>query len=294
MPEPYERQYARKRYKRAIRNIGAEYKDSVKGELDYYDRKSGFRPGAARTVAAEVDQGLRAYMLGVYNYMTLGLAVTGLTALGTHMLAAAQEGGHAITLTPLGQALYASPLRWVTILAPLAFVFLISARMDKMSAASSRNLFLAFSAMMGLSMSSMLIVFTGVSVARVFFPCDAPRFVSLRLLPRDGRLGRRDRRSRQSLLAFERPTGLQFALSILSVLIFSGLTAWDSQSIKDMYFESDGYELAHKKSVFGALRLYLDFINMFQSLLYLFGGKATTSLATGPMHVPQLPYGLHR
>ena len=249
----------------------------------YFDRKSGFRLGATRTVAAEIDQGLRAYMLGVYNYMTLGLAVTGLTALGTHMLAVAREGGHAIMLTPLGQALYASPLRWAVILAPLAFVFLISARMDKMSAATSRNLFLAFSAIMGLSMSSLLIVFTGVSVARVFF-ITAAAFGGLSVY---GYVTRRDLSGFGSFLVmgvwgiviaglvnlFLQSSGLQFALSILSVLIFSGLTAWDTQSIKDMYFEGDGHEVTQKKSVFGALRLYLDFINMFQSLLFLFGQR---------------------
>ena len=127
-----------------------------------YDRSVG------RSTAAEVDQGLRAYMLGVYNYMSIGLAITGATALGVYMMAVTKAGG-AMALTPFGQAIYTSPLRWVIMLSPLAFIFMFGARMGGMSVASARNMFFAFSAVMGLSMSSILLVFTGVSVARVFF-----------------------------------------------------------------------------------------------------------------------------
>ncbi len=252
--------------------------------MSNYDRNSGFgfRTGLDRTATAEVDQGLRAYMLGVYNYMSLGLAVTGLVALGTHLLAVAHEGNK-LALTPLGQALYTSPLRWVIILAPLGFVFFLSARAQSMSVATARNLFLAFSAVMGLSLSSLLIVFTGVSVARVFF-ITAAAFGGLSLY---GYTTQRSLSAFGSFLImgvwglviaglvnlFLQSSSLQFGLSILSVLIFSGLTAWDTQMIKDMYYEGDGYEVAQKKSIFGALSLYLDFINMFQSLLYLFGQR---------------------
>jgi FtsH-binding integral membrane protein len=251
--------------------------------MSNYDRNPGFGfgPGVARTTTAEIDQGLRAYMLGVYNYMTIGLAVTGLVALGTFMLAVAPEGGR--HLTEFGRAIFASPLRWVIILSPLAFVFFLSARANSMSAATARNLFLAFSAVMGLSMSSLLIVFTGGSVARIFF-ITAAAFGGLSIY---GYMTKRDLSAFGSFLVmgvwglviagvvnlFLQSSGLQFALSILAVLIFSGLTAWDTQSIKDMYYEGDGYEVAQKKSVFGALSLYLDFINMFQSLLYLFGDR---------------------
>lgn len=237
----------------------------------------------AQAGAAEVDQGLRAYMLGVYNYMTLGLGVTGAVALGTHMLAVAREGGRVVMLTPLGQALYTSPLKWLVILAPLAFVFFLSARAHSMSASTARGLFLAFAAVMGLSLSSLLIVYTGVSVARVFF-ITAAAFGGLSAY---GYMTKRDLSGFGSFLVmgvwglliagivnlFLQSSGLQFALSILAVLIFSGLTAWDTQSIKDMYYEGDGYEAAQKKSIFGALMLYLDFINMFQSLMYLFGQR---------------------
>jgi FtsH-binding integral membrane protein len=241
-----------------------------------YDR------GAARSTAVEVDQGLRAYMLGVYNYMSIGLAITGAVALGVYMLAVNKSGG-ALSLTPFGQAIYASPLRWLIMLSPLAFIFMLGARMPRMSVAAARNTFFAFAAVMGVSMSSILLVFTGVSVARVFF-ITAAAFGGLSLY---GYVTRRDLSAFGSFLVmgvwglviaglvnlFLQSTGLQFALSILSVLIFAGLTAWDTQMIKDMYFESDGYEVAQKKSIFGALSLYLDFINMFQSLLFLFGDR---------------------
>lgn len=254
--------------------------------MSHYDRNSsfGYGRGFTRSTTAEIDEGLRAYMLGVYNYMTLGLALTGLVALGTFMLANPQfVGGKLVALSPFGQMLYTTPLRWVVILSPLAFVFFMGARANVMSAATARNLFLAFSAVMGLSMSSLLLVFTGVSVARVFF-ITAAAFGGLSLY---GYMTKRDLSAFGSFLVmgvwglviaglvnlFLQSSGLQFALSILSVLIFSGLTAWDTQNIKDMYYEGDGYELAQKKSVFGALSLYLDFINMFQSLLYLFGDR---------------------
>jgi uncharacterized protein len=254
--------------------------------MSHYDRNSsfGYGRGVARSTAAEYDEGLRSYMLGVYNYMTLGLAVTGLVALGTFMLAGPQfAGGHLVALSPFGKMLYGTPLRWVVMLAPLGFIFFLGARANYMSAASARNVFIAFSAVMGVSMSSILLVYTGVSVARVFF-ITAAAFGGLSLY---GYMTQRDLSAFGSFLVmgvwglviaglvnlFLQSSGLQFALSILSVLIFSGLTAWDTQNIKDMYYQGDGYEVAQKKSVFGALSLYLDFINMFQSLLFLFGGQ---------------------
>ena len=254
--------------------------------MSYNDRNTsfGYGRGVARSTTAEIDEGLRAYMLGVYNYMTLGLAITGLVALGVFMLAAPQfAGGKLVALSPFGQLLYTTPLRWVVMLSPLAFIFLMSARAGSMSAATARNLFFGFAAVMGLSMSSILLVFTGVSVARVFF-ITAAAFGGLSIY---GYMTKRDLSAFGSFLVmgvwglviaglvnlFLQSSGLQFALSILSVLIFSGLTAWDTQNIKDMYYESDGYEVAQTKSVFGALSLYLDFINMFQSLLYLFGQR---------------------
>jgi FtsH-binding integral membrane protein len=250
-----------------------------------FDRGASTRFGAgvARAGYAQVDQGLRSYMLGVYNHMVLGLALTGLTALGTNMLAVAQTGAGRAVLTPLGQALYYSPLKWVVMLAPLAFIFLFSFRIDRMSASSARATFLAFSAVMGISMSWIFLVFTGASIGQVFF-ITAASFAGLSLY---GYTTRRDLSAMGAFLVmglwgiviasvvnlFLQSSGLQWALSMISVGVFAGLTAWDTQSIKEMYVSSDGQEVAVKKSIFGALRLYLDFINLFQSLLYLMGNR---------------------
>ena len=254
-----------------------------------YDRNAGVQWGTSvgQAGAQQIDQGLRAYMLGVYNYMTLGLAVTGLVALATNMLAvsatptAYKFGGQ--YLTNFGAAMYGSPLKWVVMLAPLAFIFIFSFRVDRMSAASARNMFLAFAAVMGLSLSTALLVFTGASVTRAFF-ITAAAFGGLSLY---GYTTKRDLSAFGSFLVmgliglilaslvnvFVQSSAFQFGLSILSVLIFAGLTAWDTQAIKEMYYASDDYETATKKSVNGALMLYLDFINIFQSILSLTGSR---------------------
>lgn len=256
-----------------------------------YDRNASARWGGSvgRAGAAEIDQGLRSYMLGVYNYMTLGLGVTGLVALGANMLAVAAPGTPAaarmgsIGLTQFGAMLYGTPLKWVVMLAPLAFVLFFSFRIDRMSAASARNLFIAFAAVMGLSLSTLLLVFTGASVVRAFF-ITAAAFGGLSLY---GYMTKRDLSAFGSFLVmgliglilaslvnlFVQSSAMQFGLSVLSVLIFAGLTAWDTQSIKEMYYANDDYETATKKSVNGALMLYLDFINIFQSLLALTGSR---------------------
>jgi FtsH-binding integral membrane protein len=255
-----------------------------------YDRFANARYGAgvARSGVA-VDQGLRAYMLGVYNYMTLGLGVTGLVALGTNMLATTGDQSQAagrigrIMLTSFGVALYGSPLRWVVMLLPLAFVLFFSFRIRQMTASTARTVFLVFAAAMGLSLSSILLVYTGASVANAFF-IAAAAFASLSLY---GYTTKRNLAPMGSFLVmglfgliiaslvnlFLHSSGLQFALSCLAVLIFSGLTAWDTQAIKEMYYAGDGYEVMTKKSINGALMLYLDFINIFVALLQLTGSR---------------------
>jgi uncharacterized protein len=246
--------------------------------------------GHARAGRAEIDLGLRSYMLGVYNNMVIGLALTGLVALGVNMFAVTTDPSQAVAhigqhvwLTSFGAALYLSPLKWLVILAPLAFVFFFSFRINQMSASSARSLFFVFAAAMGLSISSLLLIYTGASIARAFF-VTAAAFGALSLY---GYTTKRDLSPMGSFLimglfgliiaslvnVFVQSSGFQFALSILSVLIFSGLTAWDTQAIKEMYYASDDYEVATKKSVNGALMLYLDFINIFQSLLYLTGSR---------------------
>jgi FtsH-binding integral membrane protein len=250
-----------------------------------YDRSANARYGAgvARSGVGAVDQGLRAYMIGVYNYMTLGLGVTGLVALGAFKLGTVENSVGHLELTSIGQAIYVSPLRWVIVLSPLAIVFYLTARVNSMSAASARNAFLLFSGLIGLSMSALLIRYTGGSVARVFFE-TAAAFAGLSLY---GYTTRRSLSGMASFLImglwgliiaglvniFLQSSGLMWALSILSIVIFAGLTAWDTQSIKESYFAGDGYETVQKKSIFGALRLYLDFINLFQSLLMLTGSN---------------------
>ena len=251
--------------------------------MSNYDRSANARYGGVAQ-AGVVDQGLRAYMIGVYNYMTLGLGVTGLVALGAFMLADVQfVGGHAVSASAFGQAIYSSPLRWVIFLSPLAVVFYISARLNSMSVASARNAFVVFAALMGLSMSSLALVYTGASIGRVFFETAAV-FGGLSLY---GYTTRRDLTPVGSFMAmgliglivagvvnvFLQSTGLQWALSILCIGVFAGLTAWDTQSIKEGYYAGDGYEMAQKKSIHGALRLYLDFINIFQALLQLTGSS---------------------
>jgi len=249
-----------------------------------YDRYANTRYGAglARSGVA-VDQGLRAYMIGVYNYMTLGLGVTGLVAWAAFRLGTVDVGGGRLGLTDFGHAIYVSPLRWLIVFSPLALVFYLSARITSMSVASARNAFIAFAALIGLSMSALLVVYTGASIGRAFF-ATAAAFASLSLY---GYTTKRDLSAMGSFMMmgviglivaslinlFLHSTGLQFGISILAVVIFAGLTAWDTQSIKQMYYSGDSYEMVHKKSIHGALRLYLDFINMFQAILMLTGSQ---------------------
>ncbi len=255
--------------------------------MSNFDRNAApWSRGYART-GADVDQGLRAFMLGVYNHMTVGLALTGLFALGVHMLAVSTlptqyQLGH-IYLTDLGAAMYLSPLRWVVMFAPLAFVLFFSFKINTMAASTARTLFYAFAAVMGLSISSILLVYTGASVARAFFITSAT-FGAMSLY---GYTTKRSLAAMGSFLMMGvfgiiiaslvnlwfQSSAFQFGLSVLTVLIFSGLTAWDTQAIKTMYLESDGYEVATKKSINGALMLYLDFINIFMSLVQLTGQR---------------------
>jgi len=249
-----------------------------------YDRYASQRVGAgvARSGAGAVDQGLRAYMLGIYNYMTLGLGVTGVVSYGAFKLATQDVGGQ-LVLTDFGHAIYTSALRWVVIFAPLAVVFGLSAGRDRLSASAARLIFIAFAALMGLSMSTIFLVYTHGSIARVFF-ITAASFGALSLY---GYTAKRDLSAMGSFLMmgvfgliiaslvnlFLHSTGLQWAISVLGVGIFAGLTAYDTQSLKASYYAGGGYEVTEKRSIFGALTLYLDFINMFQFLLQLMGDR---------------------
>ncbi len=250
-----------------------------------YDRFANARTGAglARSGAGAIDQGLRAYMIGVYNYMTLGLGVTGVVAYLAFRFGAVETATGHLLLTPFGQAIYLSPLRWVVIFAPLALVFAISAGRNSMSVSATRAIFLAFAALIGLSLSTVFVVFTQASIARVFFE-TAAAFGALSLYgyttPRSlSAMGSFMMMGLFGLIIasvvniFLQSSGLQWALSIVGIGVFAGLTAWDTQAIKENYFAGDAYEASEKKSIYGALKLYLDFINMFQMLLMLAGDR---------------------
>ncbi|MER8372451.1 Bax inhibitor-1/YccA family protein [Mesorhizobium sp. M1406] len=231
----------------------------------------GYRTGAAAQTGAIFDEGLRQHMLRVYNYMGVGLVVTGLVAF-------------MISSTPaLYVPIFSSPLKWVVMLAPLAFVVLFSFKMQTMSAASAQAMFWAFCAVMGLSLASVFLVFTGTSIARTFF-IAATMFGATSLY---GYTTRRDLTQFSSFLImgligvviasivniFLGSTALQFAISVIGIAVFIGLTAWDTQTIKEQYAENFDAESRQKLAVFGAFSLYLNFINIFQLLLNFTGER---------------------
>ncbi len=231
--------------------------------------------GVARADGMAIDQGLRAYMLGIYNHMVLGLAITAVVSLGISMLG---------RTSPIVQALYGSPLRWLIMLAPLAFVMVLSFRFERMSYTSLLTTFWAFAATMGLSMGWIFFIYPIGSIVQVFF-ITAASFGALSLY---GYTTRRSLSAMGSFMAmglfglviaslvnlFLHSTGLQFALNVIGVIIFAGLTAWDTQRLKDEYsYLAGSGEMIKKASVMGALQLYLNFINMFQMLLSLLGNR---------------------
>ncbi|MBZ9759627.1 Bax inhibitor-1/YccA family protein [Mesorhizobium sp. CA8] len=231
----------------------------------------GYRMGTGVQAGAVYDEGLRKHMLRVYNYMGLGLVVTGLVAFF-------------VASTPaLYVPIFSSPLKWVVMLAPLAFVMIFSFKMQTMSAASAQAMFWAFCAVMGLSLASVFLVFTSTSIARTFF-IAATMFGATSLY---GYTTRRDLTQFSSFLImgligvviaslvnlFLGSTALQFAISVIGIAVFIGLTAWDTQTIKEQYAENFDAESQQKLAVFGAFSLYLNFINIFQLLLNFTGER---------------------
>jgi FtsH-binding integral membrane protein len=221
--------------------------------------------------AAPIDAGLRAYMLRVYNYMASGLALTGLVAAG---VASSPTAIHTI---------FGTGLFWVVAFAPIGLVFFLSARVHAMKASTAQALFWVYAGLMGLSMAAIFLQFTGASVARVFF-ITAGTFAGMSLY---GYTTRKDLSGFGSFLfmglvgliiaslvnLFLASSLLQFIISAAGVLVFTGLTAYDTQKIKEMYLDADGGEVATKKAVMGALQLYLDFINLFIMLMNLLGDR---------------------
>ncbi|SDA80988.1 Bax inhibitor-1/YccA family protein [Sinorhizobium sp. NFACC03] len=227
--------------------------------------------GMSQASAAALDEGLRQHMLRVYNYMGLGLVVTGLVAF-------------IVGTTPaLYVPIFSTPLKWVVMLAPLAFVFFFSFKMHTMSASSAQMTFWAFCAVMGLSLASVFLIFTGASIARTFF-IAATMFGATSLY---GYVTKRDLAKMGSFLImgligvviasivniFLGSTALQFAVSVIGIVVFVGLTAWDTQNIKEQYADNFDQESQQKLAVFGALSLYLNFVNIFQLLLNFTGER---------------------
>ena len=223
------------------------------------------------TAADVIDEGLRAYMLRVYNYMTMGLALTGIVAYGVASSPAAMN------------MIFGSGLMWVAILAPLALVFFLSFRVHAMSAGTAQVVYWLYAALNGVAFSTIFIAYTQTSIARVFF-ITAGMFAAMSLY---GYTTKKDLSGWGSFLfmgligiiiasvvnMFLASSAMHFAISVIGVLIFTGLTAYDTQKIKEMYIEGEAADTATKKAVMGALRLYLDFINLFLMLLRLFGNR---------------------
>jgi uncharacterized protein len=240
--------------------------------MSYYDPNPGrtSRPTATLSSAPLIDAGLRTYMQRVYGYMAGGLAVTGLVA-----FAAAASG--------FFQALAATPLIWVVMLAPLGFVLVLSFGIERISGGTAALLFWVYAATMGLSLGSIFLVFTGSSIARVFF-ITATTYGAMSLY---GYTTKTDLSGFGSFLlmgligivvasivnVFVGSSALQFAISVIGVIVFVGLTAYDTQRIKNLYLLSDSAEVESKKGILGALVLYLDFVNLFMLFLQLFGGR---------------------
>ena len=233
---------------------------------------------------AAIDEGLRAYMLRVYNYMASGLALTGIVAMViANMSVVTGASGEIVGLTSLGQALFGSALKWVVMLAPLGFVMFLSFGLHRMSFMTAQGVFWAFAGAMGVSMATIFMVYTGGSIARVFF-ITAGTFAAMSLY---GYTTKKDLSGLGTFLfmgligiiiasvvnMFMQSSALQFAISVIGVLVFVGLTAYDTQNIKNEYSEFHDRETAGKLAISGALRLYLDFINLFIMLLHLFGDR---------------------
>jgi len=228
-------------------------------------------PTGIPRAGAAFDAGLRRHMLSVYAHMGVGLLLTGLIA----ALVASSPA--------LYQPISGTPLKWVAILAPLGYVFFLSFRIERMSLGSARTAFFAFAAVMGVSMASLFLVFTGASIARTFL-IAATMFLGISLW---GYTTRADLSRWSSFLfmglvgivlaglvnLFLGSTGLQLAVSVAGVIVFTGLTAWDTQRLKSDYIAYAGTSHAGKLAIMGALSLYLDLVNLFQLLLTFFGER---------------------
>jgi FtsH-binding integral membrane protein len=233
-----------------------------------HDRNVAAFPRAGQPVA--VDAGLRAHMLTVYNYMAVGVALTGVVAFFTH-----QYFGPALARNQV--------LMYALIFAPLILVFFLSWRIDRLSAGAARALFFVYAALLGASLSTIFAVYTTASITNVFL-ISAATFGGLSLW---GYTTQRDLSPMGSFLMmgligiiiaslvniFLKSSGLDWIVSVIGVIVFAGLTAWDTQKIKEMYSAYDDGTIAGRKAVMGALTLYLDFINLFLFMLRFLGDR---------------------
>ncbi len=248
-----------------------------------FDRNYAARAGFGARAAA-IDACLRAYMIRVYNYMAAGVALTGVVAWLTYNAAVVTDAaGHITALTPFGHAIFSGPLAIVLFLGTLGIVFFMSFRISSIQTSTALGLFMVYAGLLGLMLSSVFLAYTGASITRTFF-ISAASFGALSLY---GYSTQRDLSPIGSFLVmglfglilamivniFLKSTGLDFAISVIGVLIFAGLTAWDTQRIKEMYDVSDDGTIAGRKAVMGALALYLDFINLFLFLLRFMGDR---------------------
>jgi FtsH-binding integral membrane protein len=248
-----------------------------------FDRNVAARGiGAARATA--IDVGLRTYMIRIYNYMAAGVALTGVVSWFTYTQAAITDAsGHLTGLTPFGQTIYGGAGMIVLFLGTLGIVFFLSFRINKLQASTAFALFLLYAALLGVMLSSIFLTYTHGSIARTFF-ISAASFGALSLY---GYTTQRDLSPIGSFLVmglfglilamvvnmFLKSPGMDFAISAIGVLIFAGLTAWDTQKIKEMYSANDDGTVSGRKAVMGALTLYLDFINLFLFLLRFMGDR---------------------
>jgi uncharacterized protein len=247
-----------------------------------FDRNYAATRSGVRADQVTIDAGLRAYMIRVYNYMASGVALTGVVAWLTYS-AAVQDVDGRLVLTQFGRAIYGGPAAIILLLGTLGLVFFLSFRISRLQPTTALALFMAYAALLGLMLSSIFLSYTGASITRTFF-ISAASFGALSLY---GYSTQRDLSPIGSFLVmglfglilamlvnlFLKSSGLEFAISVIGVLIFAGLTAWDTQRIKEMYSAADDGTVIGRKAVMGALALYLDFINLFLFLLRFMGDR---------------------
>jgi len=246
-----------------LRCLHIEKEDIMSNKIDPATRTS--------TKAWDIDAGLRAHMQRVYNFMALGLGITGITA---YLTSQSPE---------MMNLIFRTPLVYVVMFAPLIMVFMMAARIHKMSFANAQTLFWVYSGVLGLSLASIFLVYTGESITRVFF-ITSGMFAGTSLY---GYTTQRDLSQFGSFLfmgligiiiasvvkMFMHSGPMQLAISVITVLVFTGLTAYDTQMIKEYYYAGDDSETSGKKALFGALQLYMNFLNLFLALLQLFGNR---------------------